>query len=68
MWILKCCRIGYTVAAGGYSSSSCSVIYELQAGDKIYAIGTFTGRTLFVLANEEARSVFNVYLLYKSLV
>ena len=43
-------------------------MYELQAGDKIYAISIYGGRTLFVKEGQETRSVFNAHLLYKSFV
>ena len=61
-------RIGSAITGASYKETSSTIIYELGAGDKLYAMVEGTGHAMFVPEGQETRNTFNVHLLYKSLL
>ena len=61
-------RIGSAITGASYKETSGTIIYQLEAGDKLYAMVEGTGHAMFVPQGEETRNTFNAHLLYKSLV
>ena len=61
-----CCSLGWSISGGGYKSTSFSLLYELVAEDRLYAVGEITGEQLVEPQGQETCNMFTAFLMYKS--